>query len=74
MSNFRIGSKAFELADEQIQTEARLYKEDRENPENNVYYPTGKAGAGTIDYNSTVTALGSNAFLPPGWTPETAAG
>ncbi|MBR0283180.1 MAG: hypothetical protein IJQ81_16580 [Oscillibacter sp.] len=64
--------KAFEFADEQIQTEERLYKEDRENPENNVYYPTGKDGAGTVGYNSTVTALGSGAFLPPGWTPETA--
>ena len=66
--------KAFALAEEQILTEERLYKEDRENPENSVYYPTGKAGAGTVGYNSTVTALGSDRFLPPGWTPETANG
>ena len=66
--------KNFEWADEQIQTEERLYKEDKDDPANNIYYPTGKAGAGTVGYNSTVTALGSNAFLAPGWTPETAEG
>ena len=66
--------KNFEWADGQIQTEERLYKEDKDDPANNIYYPTGKAGAGTVGYNSTVTALGSNAFLAPGWTPETAEG
>ena len=65
-------NRPFERAEERIQTEERLYQEDRDDPSKNVYYPTGKAGAGTVGYNSTVTALGSGAFLPPGWTPETA--
>ncbi|WP_418461262.1 hypothetical protein [Dialister succinatiphilus] len=43
---------------------------DREDPSRIVYYPTGRPGAGTEGYNSPVTALGSKASLPPGWTPS----
>ena len=47
-----------------------IYSVDREDPSRIVYYHTGRPGAGTEGYNSPVTALGSKASLPPGWTPS----
>ena len=60
-------NRPFALADKQVQTDDRLFYEDRRNPDNKIYYPTGKRGSGTSDYNSGLTALGSSAVLPPGW-------
>lgn len=60
-------NRPFALADKQVQTDDRLFYEDRRNPDNKIYYPTGKRGSGTDDYNSGLTALGSSAVLPPGW-------
>lgn len=60
-------NRPFALADKQVQTDDRLFYEDRRNPDNKIYYPTGKRGSGTGDYNSGLTALGSSAVLPPGW-------
>lgn len=60
-------NRPFALADKQVQTDDRLFYEDRRKPDNKIYYPTGKRGSGTDDYNSGLTALGSSAVLPPGW-------
>lgn len=60
--------KPFEWADEQIQTESRIYSTKGDGTV--VYYPTGKLGSGTIGYNSGCSALGSDDTLDPGWTPE----
>lgn len=57
-------NRPFALADKQVQTDDRLFYEDRRNPDNKIYYPTGKRGSGTGDYNSGLTALGSSAVLP----------
>lgn len=62
-------NRPFALADSQKKTADHIYSVDRQDPSKVVYYPTGKRGAGTEGYNSGVTALGSTASLPPGWTP-----
>jgi len=61
-------NKPYERADEQVQDDAHVYSTDREG--NITYLPTGKAGSGTIGYNSGCSALGSPAKLDPGWLPE----
>lgn len=63
-------NRPFALADSQKKTADHIYSVDRQDPSKVVYYPTGKRGAGTEGYNSGVTALGSAASLPPGWTPD----
>ncbi|MCD8256255.1 MAG: S-layer homology domain-containing protein, partial [Oscillospiraceae bacterium] len=62
-------NKPFELADEQIQTEARATSyTDTEG--NTLYYLTGKAGAGTQFYNTSWLNLTTIADAAPGWLPE----
>lgn len=63
-------NRPFALADQQKKDADHIYSVDREDPSRIVYYPTGRPGAGTEGYNSPVTALGSKASLPPGWTPS----
>ena len=63
-------NRPFALADSQKKTADHIYSVDRQDPSKVVYYPTGKRGSGTEGYNSGVTALGSAASLPPGWTPD----
>lgn len=63
-------NRPFALADQQKKDADHIYSVDREDPSCIVYYPTGRPGAGTEGYNSPVTALGSKASLPPGWTPS----
>ncbi len=52
--------KPFELADKQIKTEERLLKDD-------VYFLTGKLGAGTADYNTTTYGKGGKLETYPNW-------
>lgn len=63
-------NRPFALADQQKKDADHIYSVDREDPSRIVYNPTGRPGAGTEGYNSPVTALGSKASLPPGWTPS----
>ncbi|MGN0954011.1 alpha/beta hydrolase-fold protein [Dialister sp.] len=60
-------NRPFVPAEEQIQNEDRLFYQDRKNPDKKIYYPTGKRDSGTGDYNSGLTALGSDSVLAPGW-------
>lgn len=60
-------NKPFVWADEQLQDEAHIYSTEKDGTV--IYYPTGKAGSGTIGYNSACSALGSKEKLNPGWLP-----
>ncbi len=63
--------KPFQLADEQLMTEDRLFLDVTEDNPEAVYYVTGKLGAGTADYNSTNYGRGGQTLESlPGWTPE----
>lgn len=62
-------NKPFALAEKQIQTEDRaLNFTGREGEE--IYYLTGKAGAGTRFYNSSWLNMATVADALPGWLPE----
>ena len=68
-------NKPFELADEQIQDEERLMisREADETREEGftIYYKTGKAGSGTLGYNSTLYGRGGQTIEAlPGWDPD----
>lgn len=58
--------KPFEFADEQIQTAEREYGVNTDGEM--VYFATGKAGAGTADYNSPVFVKSGTLATKPGWT------
>ena len=63
--------KPFQMADEQIKTEDRLFLEATEENSEAVYFITGKLGAGTADYNSTNYGRGGQTLESlPGWSPE----
>lgn len=62
--------KPFVKAENQIQTPERLIAEDKENPENNVYFVTGERGSGTAGYNSAIYYVNGGICTPPGWTPS----
>ena len=64
--------KPYEFADVQLETDDRIYYQDRNGSDEKAYYPTGAEGAGTADYNYGLSALGSRLTIAPGWTPETA--
>lgn len=61
-------NKPFVLADEQLMDDAHTYSTEKDGTV--IYYPTGAFGSGTEGYNSACSALGSQAKLNPGWTPE----
>lgn len=61
-------NKPFVRADEQLTDDAHVYSTEKDGSV--VYYPTGVLGSGTEGYNSPCSALGSQAKLNPGWTPE----
>lgn len=61
-------NKPYERADVQLDDDTHLFEEGRDG--SRTYIPTGKAGAGTIGYNSACSALGSPEKLNPGWTVE----
>lgn len=62
--------KPFVRAENQIQTQERLIAEDRENPDNNIYYVTGELGSGTDGYNSPIYYVNGGLYAAPGWTPS----
>lgn len=57
----------FEYADEQDTSEARELAPDADG--NMVYYATGKAGAGTADYNGCWLKMGNSTLKAPNWKP-----
>ena len=61
-------NKPYERAEVQLEDDAHIYETGRDGSV--TYVPTGKAGAGTIGYNSGCSALGSSEKLAPGWTAE----
>lgn len=77
-------NKPFEIADEQIQTEERKLSfktavgstlhtvgvADGVADKSDIYFLTGKRGAGTQGYNSGWYTLGSAADAVPGWLPD----
>lgn len=58
--------RPFEFANEQIQTAEREYGTNTDG--DMVYFATGKAGAGTADYNSPVFVQSGTLATNPGWT------
>jgi predicted peptidase len=60
----------FEYADEQDTSEARELAPDADG--NMVYYATGKAGAGTADYNGCWLKMGNSVLKAPNWKVEAA--
>lgn len=60
--------KPFVKAENQIQTPERVAAQDRDNPENTVYYVTGEEGSGTENYNSPIFYVNGGIYAPPGWT------
>lgn len=64
--------RPFVWASQQLYNPSRIFYQDKKNPTDIQYYPTGKRGAGTKGYNSGLTALGSDSVLAPGWTAESA--
>ena len=67
-------NKPFALADEQLETDEYLmiHKDaEGENEAFTIYYRTGKPGAGTADYNSTLYGRGGQTIEAlPGWDPN----
>ena len=62
-------NKPFEMAQEQIQTKERtLDFTDKDG--NEIYYLTGKRGAGTKFYNSSLLNMATIADGFPGWLPD----
>lgn len=61
-------NRPFVRADEQITTEERMVSQDRDNPEDAVYYVTGAFGSGTEGYNSAIYYVNGGLYKAPGWT------
>lgn len=62
-------NRPFQMGTKQIHDDIHLFKEDKNDASKSIYYPTGKRGTGTSDYNSPVTVLGSKELLAPNWKP-----